>query len=194
MIIAITGKSGSGKSYLSEIIAKEIGASHLDIDKISHDVLTLSESKAFLKHEFGNEIFDNEILNRKKLGKIVFNDKSKLEKLNNFCQSKIEDTLDKIIKTETRDIILDYALLFLLKQFDACDIKILLKADTSIRLKRVCERENISEEYFLSRDKSISDINENGYDFIFENINDTETKKLIEFIKHKKEQKWLEKP
>lgn len=186
MIIAITGKSGSGKSYLSEIIAKEIDALHLDIDKISHEVLSYPESKKFLKNEFGDKIFDSGNLNRKKLGKIVFGNASKLAKLNNFCQSKIENILDRFIKAETRDIILDYALLFLLKQFNACDIKILLKADTNIRLKRVCERENISEDYFLSRDKSIADINENGYDFIFDNITNQETENLIEYIKQRR--------
>lgn len=186
MIIGITGKSGSGKSYLSEIISQKINALHLDIDKVSHEILSFSESKEFLLKEFGNSIYENDILNRKKLGKIVFKDNDKLKKLNDFCQKKIENRLDEIIKQETRDIILDYALLFLLKQFDKCDIKILLKTETEIRLKRVCERENISKEYFLSRDKTISEINEVGYDFVFKNISNSEIETLIKYIKTKR--------
>lgn len=186
MIIGITGKSGSGKSYLSEILANKFNALHLDIDKISHEVLSYPESQQFIKQEFDEELFENNVLNRKKLGKIVFCNKKLLKKLNDFCQVKIENRLDEIIKETKQDIILDYALLFLLKQFDKCDILVLLKADTNIRLKRVCERENISKDYFLSRDASISDIPESGYDFVYNNIKDNQIHELIEYINAKR--------
>ena len=191
MIIGITGKSGSGKSYASEILAKNLNLKHIDIDKISHEVLSYPETIKFLKKEFGDLVFDNNNLNRKKLGKIVFNDKIKLEKLNKFCQKLIEEKLDEIVQNN-KNLILDYALLPLLKNFNDCDIKILLTADFETRLSRVQTRENITKEYFLSRDNSVLNYDKNIFDYVLNNakIEDIEalTKKIKEKLWSEKQQ------
>ena len=148
MIIGITGKSGSGKSFISEKLKQGLNALHVEIDKVSHDVLYHANSIPFLKSEFGESVFENEKLNRKKLGEIVFNDKTKLTKLNQFCQSQMEDILDDIvIKNPDKTIILDYALLPWLKQYEKCDIKILVTSSFEDRFQRASKRENISKEY-----------------------------------------------
>ena len=187
MIIGITGRSGSGKSYLSEILAEKLGMIHIDIDKISHEVLTFDESKKFLLNEFGPEVFENGNVNRKILGKIVFSSPEKLEKLNRFCQVEMEQKIDEIIASAKKPLILDYALLFGLKQFPICDVKILLKADFDIRFSRVKTRENITREYFLSRDSSLSDsdFDESKFDFVFNHITEDEVKSLVENLKSK---------
>ena len=84
MIIGITGKSGAGKSYLSDILSQELDLIHVNIDKISHEVLAFPETISFLKKEFENIIFENNKLNRKKLGEIVFNNPQKLQLLNDY--------------------------------------------------------------------------------------------------------------
>ena len=191
MIIGITGKSGSGKSYASEILAKNLNLKQLDIDKISHEVLSYPETIKFLKKEFGDLVFDNNNLNRKKLGKIVFNDKIKLEKLNKFCQKLIEEKLDEIVQNN-KNLILDYALLPLLKNINDCDVKILLTADFETRLSRVQTRENITKEYFLSRDNSVLNYDKNIFDYVLNNakIEDIEalTKKIKEKLWSEKQQ------
>ena len=193
MIIGITGRSGSGKSYLSEIIAKKFDMIHLDIDKISHEVLSFPNTQKFLLNEFGESVFKNGVLNRKILGNIAFNDKQKLQKLNDFCQHQIETKLDQIISSTTKSIILDYALLWKLKQFKICNIKILLETDFEIRYKRVFQRENISRDYFEARDNSLEEFADRDYDYIFKNITDKEIEKLINTIQLK-ENLWLGKP
>lgn len=193
MIIGITGKSGTGKSYLSEIIAEKLDMIHIDIDKISHEVLTFPETKEFLKAEFGESVFDDGIVNRKKIGAIVFNNKTKLNKLNDFCQKLIEKKLDEIISNSQKSIILDYALLPRLKQFNSCDLKILLHSDFETRFIRVAKRENITKDYFLSRDGSIEDFKNTSFDFVFENINDTEIARLIDYIKTNKKRSFYDK-
>ena len=80
MIIGITGGIGSGKSTVSRIL-KDKGFCFIDLDIISHDVIQDSKIKAELFKNFGSEIFDKEEISRKKLGKIVFEDKKKLKKL-----------------------------------------------------------------------------------------------------------------
>lgn len=185
MIIGITGRSGTGKSYLSEILAKELDMLHIDIDKISHEVLSFDETKQFLKAEFGDDIFDNEKVNRKRLGSIVFENQEKLDKINNFCQLLIEQKLDEIISSTTKPIILDYALLAKLKQFKNCDLKILLHCDLETRYNRVYKRENISRDYFILRDSSIEDLDESSFDIVFNNITDTDISNLVKIIKAK---------
>lgn len=187
MIIGITGRSGSGKSYLSDILAEKLDMTHVDIDKISHEVLTFDESKKFLLNEFGPEVFENGVVNRKLLGKIVFASPEKLEKLNRFCQIEMEEKIDEIIASSTKPLILDYALLFGLRQFDSCDVKILLKADFDVRYSRVKTRENITREYFLSRDNSLSDsdFDDSKFDFVFNHISPEEIESLIQNLKSK---------
>lgn len=192
MIIGITGRSGTGKSYLSEILAKKLDMIHLDIDKISHEVLSFEETQKFLLNEFGENIFENDVLNRKVLGKIAFSDKQKLALLNDFCQHQIESRLDEIISKSTKPVILDYALLWKLKQFKICDITILLETDFETRYNRVFSRENISREYFEARDNSLEDFSNKKFDYIFKNITDEEIEKLIKTIQLK-ENLWLEK-
>ena len=63
MVIGITGKSGSGKSFLSEKIKENLNPIHVDIDKISHGVLLEEKSLEFVKTEFGKEVFDGNVLN-----------------------------------------------------------------------------------------------------------------------------------
>ena len=83
MIIGICGKSGSGKSTLSNQIIQLTNkeAIHLDIDKIGHSVLLLPEVKVELINSFGESIIKDNIVDRKKLGEIVFNSRNKMNRL-----------------------------------------------------------------------------------------------------------------
>lgn len=187
MIIGITGKSGAGKSYLSEILAKELDMLHLDIDKISHEILAFPETISFLYKEFGEDIFTEKKLNRKALGAIVFNNPQKLQILNDFCQIQIEKRLDEIIASSKKSIILDYALLDKLKQFSLCNVKILLDTNLDTRFSRVAKREKITRDYFISRDNSLKDYKSSDFNYIFEDISQKDIEFLINKLKQIKE-------
>ena len=182
MVIGITGKSGSGKSFLSEQLKEKLNAKHVDIDKISHGVLLEETSLNFVRTQFGDEVFDGNKLNRKKLGAIVFNDKEKLSLLNSFCQTQMEKELDEIITSSNQTIILDYALLPWLKQFENCDIKILLTTSFENRYNRVTLRENISKEYFEKRDSSIKDYADFKFDITLDSTNEIDINSLINIL------------
>ena len=185
MIIGITGKSGSGKSYLSELLATELNAKHIKIDEVSHYVLTLEKTLSLIRKEFGDEVFDANKLNRKKLGEIVFNDKEKLAKLNQFCQSEMEIILNKILNNTKETIILDYALLPWMSQFALCDVKILIDENFEERFKRIHLRDNISIDYFTIRDNSIKNYNKDDFNIVLQttnNISISELAKQIQYI------------
>ena len=82
--IGVCGGIASGKSTLTKTL-KVMGAHVIDADKVGHSCyLPGSETLRLLQGAFGEDIVNKEdgTLNRKKLGSIVFSDKSELEKLN----------------------------------------------------------------------------------------------------------------
>ena len=169
-LIIVTGKSGSGKSTFSSELSKILDAELIDFDNVSHQSLENEKIKKYLLSMFGDGIFENGKINRKALGKIVFNSKEKLKILNEICQKFIEDSVDEKIKTATKKyIILEYALLEQMKYFDLSDLKILITADDDTRHSRIILRDNISREYLKSREQHSPIFNTEIYDEIIDN-------------------------
>jgi len=94
--IIITGPIGSGKSTALSII-KKLGYNTIDLDQVSGKILTSEGSKEFLSENFPTSVLDNEV-SRKEIANIVFNNKSKLQKLENYLHPKIMNNLNEIIK------------------------------------------------------------------------------------------------
>ena len=112
-IIGITGKSGSGKTTIASAIAKKINGIHLDIDKIGHEVLEDKSIKEKLIEAFGDNILTNFVVDRKKLGKIVFKSKYKMGILTDITWPSMEKMIDKTINSnQEKIIILDVPMCF----------------------------------------------------------------------------------
>ena len=185
MIIGISGKSGSGKSSLSNFIIKTSNKNviHVDIDKIGHDVLLLPDVKKELINSFGENILNEKIVDRKKLGEIVFNSRNDMDKLSYITWKYMEMEIDKIINTnKDKIIILDWLLLPLVKYFNMCDIKILLDIPYEIRKERAVKRDNISEKAFDLREKASIDFNPNDFDYVIKNNDRKTIKRLVRKI------------
>lgn len=175
-IIGITGKSGSGKSFFSSLLAQKLNCTYVDVDKIGHKATSDPEILKKLCEEFGNTILDeNGILNRKKLGNIVFSDSSKLNFLNNLTWTYMKNELDILVSNSSTYIILDYALLPICDYWEKCDFKILVTADINQRKNVVLKRDNITPEYFDKREASSVDYTSVKFDYIFENDYTPET-------------------
>ncbi len=185
MLISICGNSGSGKSFLANKLTNTIDNSlHLDIDVIAHQILTLKIVQDELIEKFGMEIMENGTVSRKKLGKIVFNCKSKMDILKNITWKYMEEEIDKVINDNPKKIIiLDYILLPETKYFMESSIKILLNPPDEERKNRIIARDQISEEDYLLRNQARYDYNENDFDFIIYNVSDRVIKRIINRIK-----------
>ena len=185
MIIGICGKSGSGKSTLANQIIELTNnkAIHLDIDKVGHSVLLLPEVKEELINSFGESIIKENIVDRKKLGEIVFNSRNEMNKLSDITWQYMQLEIDYFLNLhKDKIIILDWLLLSISKYFDMCDIKILLDIPYEIRQQRAIKRDNITEEAFDLREKASISYDESDFDYVLK-ANDKEmVKRLVKSL------------
>lgn len=180
-IVGITGKSGSGKSTLARVLSKKLNCNSIAVDKIGHEATNDEIISQELCKIFGTEILgENERIDRKKLGNIVFSDKEKMKILTDITWGYMQEKIDEILEKKPEVIILDWALLPISKYWEICNIKILAVAEQEARKNKVIERDKISEEYFEKRDSNSLDYKELEFDYVFQN--DYQDKTLEKFI------------
>ena len=152
MIIGITGSIACGKSTVSNYL-KSKGYIVIDADKIGHEALDDDYVKEKLILAFGNEILEDNKINRQKLGELVFGNSSNLNVLNSIIHPEIrKKILEKIDKNNDKELIfIDVALLFEAKFDDLVDKIIVVYVDKNTQLTRLMKRNSISEKEALSR-------------------------------------------
>lgn len=177
MIITITGKSGSGKGFISnQIKSLNKKVVYLDIDKIGHESINDSKIKEKLCSKFNLKLIDGKI-DRKELGTIVFNDRDKMKQLSLLTYKYIEKKINCFInKNKDKIVILDWALIPKTKFFRNADVNILVDTPKKIRMERAIKRDNISKEKFEEREKAAMKYNKKEFDYIIKNTN---TSKLM---------------
>ena len=157
-IIGLTGGTGSGKGFVSERL-KARKAYVFDADAVAHEIIEKGRPayKEIVDY-FGNEILDEDgNIFRRKLGNIVFSDKDKLAFLNSCTHKYINMEIMRIIeevKPQTNvysAIIIDAPLLAEAGLVDICDDIWVVYADSEVRVKRIMERDSISEEQARNR-------------------------------------------
>ena len=152
MIIGITGSIACGKSTVSNYL-KSKGYIVIDADKIGHEALDDDYVKEKLILAFGNEILEDNKINRQKLGELVFGNSSNLSVLNSIIHPEIrKKILEKIDKNNDKELIfIDVALLFEAKFDDLVDKIIVVYVDKNTQLTRLMKRNSISKKEALSR-------------------------------------------
>ena len=106
IIIGITGGFGTGKSFVAGIF-KKLGAEVIDADKIAHEIL--GKDRTVYKKVvavFGRLILDaGGSIDRKALGKAVFDDKKRLARLNSIIHPVVIRRIENEIKVSKKDIL-----------------------------------------------------------------------------------------
>lgn len=142
-VIGLTGPTGAGKGYVSNYLSS-LGFNVIDSDKI---VKTIYEKNQNVLDKvckvFGNDIIENGILNRKKLGDIVFSDKKKLETLNSIVHPAV---IEECEKQAVFPAVIDAPQLFEAKAQDKCYKIICVTADRETRINRIISRDGITKE------------------------------------------------
>ena len=154
MVIGVTGNSGSGKSEISKILSNKINAKIIDADKVVKELYTPGqEYYNKILELFGNKVLEkNNKLNRNKIAEIIYNNESEREKLNNLTYKYVVDEIKKRVKKEKNiNIIIDAPLLFESKLDEICDITVAVLAEKSLKINRICTRDNIEQKIAISR-------------------------------------------
>lgn len=150
--IAITGNIASGKSAVEEILRQK-GYKVLDADAVGHELLESSEDvkKAFADYD----IMDG-CVSRDKIGKIVFNDKKMLEKLNSILHPQIRKKIEEFLEQNKSEkyVFVSVPLLFEAGMDDIFDKIVFVYADDNLRLERLMARNGFPRDYAELRLKS----------------------------------------
>lgn len=183
MLIGIMGKTGSGKSTITSKLNEEDKYFVIDVDKINHSLIEETALKKDIINRYP-EVLENGKINRKKLGMILYQDKTKMTEYNNLVWLYLEKELDKLIANATKPIIIDWMMLPLTKYYQLCDIKILVESNIETRLARIKERDNVDEAHFLARDKNSVIYNEDDFDIIINNDKGIDENEIKSIRKH----------
>lgn len=184
-IIGLTGGIGSGKTTIAKYF-KSFGIPVYIADDEARKIMQSPEIINAIKNTFGEDIFENGILNREKLAEIVFNDAEKLEKLNNIVHPAVKKHF-KLWLLENKTvpyIIYEAAILFESGRYKDCDIIVTVTAPIETRLQRVLERDKTTRELVLKKmeaqwtdEKRIA-----KSDFVIENISLDSAKREVDQI------------
>ena len=148
-IIGITGNSGSGKSFISDVILNRYkSVAIIDADKIAREMSNINTLyyKEIVK-KFGKDILkENLEINRKLLAGIIFNNDEKREELNSITFKYVVDEIKNKIKSNNDKaiIIIDVPLLFESGLDKICDITLGVISNEDIKIDRICKRDNLS--------------------------------------------------
>ena len=150
LIIGITGGTGCGKTTLLDHI-RSAGGLILDCDAIYHELLISDkEMLAAIDARFPGTV-ENGTLNRKKLGSIVFADEKALLDLNAITHSAVKAEVLRRLESAPALAAIDAIGLFEGGLAPLCDVTVAVTAPEEQRVRRLMERDNISEEYARSR-------------------------------------------
>lgn len=151
--VGITGGIGSGKSTVARIFSL-LGVPVYYADDAAK---TIMQTDPLLiqqvKEHFGSHMYDsNNVLDRAALGKIVFNDREKLDLLNALVHpATIRHSDEWAAKQHAPYVLKEAALLFESGSFQYLDKCIGVSAPQPLRILRVMKRDNISREDVLAR-------------------------------------------
>lgn len=146
MIIGVTGSFGSGKTTVAGMFGR-LGAYVIDADKVYHSLVIPGKSC----HKKITGYFGKAVLNaagrvdRKKLGKIVFGESSKLKTLNKLVHPEILKEIRRMAGSGRKKVIvIDAPLLLETGFYREADKIILISNKKELQIKRIKESKGLS--------------------------------------------------
>jgi dephospho-CoA kinase len=150
--VGLTGGIGSGKTTIAKIF-ELLNVPVYYADEASKRLYhTDRDLIANIKKHFGEDVYNNDQLNRSKLAALVFNDPGKLDLLNELVHPPtIRDAEEWMNKQTAPYVIKEAALLFESGSAKSLDYIIGVQAPFHFRIKRVMDRTGAKREDVISR-------------------------------------------
>ncbi|MEC9065346.1 MAG: dephospho-CoA kinase [Bacteroidota bacterium] len=152
IIVGLTGGIGSGKSTVINHF-KELGVNCYQADKEAKKLMDSDDELIKkIQNSFGDEIYSNSKLDRKKLASIVFRNKKKLDLLNSIVHPVVHKHFANYCERHNDIyIIKEVAIIFETGSQDKFDKIILVKAPKEERIKRIIIRDRFTRQDVLDR-------------------------------------------
>jgi dephospho-CoA kinase len=152
-IIGITGGIGSGKSVVSRIL-QLMGYPIYSSDQRAKEIMIENQSIiSGLKNLFGEEAYTNSNLNRSYIAAQIFQDDAKRIAMNQLVHPAVREDFQSWINQHQHASILfqESALLFETGNYKSFDGIILVTAPEKVRMQRVKERDQLTDEQIQAR-------------------------------------------
>jgi dephospho-CoA kinase len=150
--IGLTGGIGSGKSIVARVF-ETLGIPVYYADDAAKRLMSTDENlKESIIKNFGEECYKSGQLDRKQLASIVFNNKEKLKLLNSLIHpATIADANEWMKKQKSAYIMKEAALLFESGADKNLDYVIGVLSPADLRIKRVMQRDGLTEKEVMQR-------------------------------------------
>lgn len=158
--IGLTGGIGTGKTTVSKNLA-DLGADIMDADKVGHEML-LPHTEVWqdVIDTWGRDLLtEDDQIDRRKLGAIVFGDPAALQKLNSISHPRMKKVMaDRLQQLREEGqvpvVIVEAAILIEAKWYDIVDQVWMTDAPENVAVLRLQARNGLAEEEALKRIRS----------------------------------------
>ena len=150
--IGLTGGIGVGKTFVAEIF-QQMGIPVFNADIEAKKCMIEDEKlMSAVQLAFGENIYVNNILQKKELAKIVFNNSEALKQLNALVHPVVKQKFEVWCKDQTSKLVIkEAAILFESDSHLGLDAVICVSASEKLRIARVQKRDGSSVEEIESR-------------------------------------------
>lgn len=151
IVVGITGVIASGKSSVVNYL-KGNKYTVIDSDLIVKELYKEQFVKSKIAKTFGTKYIENNEINKKDLGKLIFTNKAERQKLNELIHPLVRKAiLEKIDNFMGEIVFVDIPLLFEAGFNDICDYVIVIYTNETKNIERLMQRDNITKEDALLR-------------------------------------------
>lgn len=147
-IVGLTGGIGSGKSLIRKAF-EQLGAPSFKADQEAKDLLWKDSAlHNAVANEFGENVLTEGTVDRQKLARVVFGDKEKLKRLNELIHPAVRKAFNDWTQHHKDHPygIKEAAIMIESNTHRNTDLLILVTAPKELRMKRVMERDGISQQ------------------------------------------------
>jgi pantetheine-phosphate adenylyltransferase len=164
-LVGVTGNMGAGKTFFCKRLVEYSQANgtqitHIDFDKLIHSLYSGNSSlnieiKDRIRENFGEELFDNFELNKKKLAGIVFGNENSRKTLSEILRVPSMVKLEQELKGKKGIVLIDAAYMVEYDMLPLVNFNVIfLSCDEQERYRRVLQRDGINKEELKSKTKA----------------------------------------
>ena len=150
--LGITGGIGSGKSLVSRIL-KMMGVPVYIADAESKRLTNTSpQIKTALLSLFGEQIYEDNVLNKTKLASLIFSNEEYLAQVNRIIHPVVQADFVQWSNAQNASVVaMESAILFESGLNVSMDVVITVTAPAELRIRRVQERDNATRQQIMQR-------------------------------------------